>query len=1045
MKNIYYTALLTATIIGSGCALFQSEDKNPLPETVEFNAHIRPILSDKCFHCHGNDKDTVEAGLFLNSFAGATKNLSKRREKYAIVPGHPEQSSLIERIHARDEDEIMPPPESHKTLSPYEKDLLNKWIEQGAEYEEHWAFTPIKNPKTPKVTDQNWPINAIDNFVLNKLQEKKLEPNTQAPKEKLLRRLSFDTTGLPPSIEELDAFLKNDSEDAYEKQIDKFLTKKAYGEHMGRFWLDAARYGDTHGLHLDNYREMWPYRDWVINAFNQNMPFDQFSIEQLAGDLLPTPSLNQKIASGFNRCNVTTSEGGSIAEEYYVRYAVDRTSTTSAVWLGLTTGCAACHDHKFDPVSQKEFYQMTAFFNNITENAMDGNRKDTPPIIHVMNDAQKKKDQDLLAKITKLRKVAPNNNKDPQFLEWSKNAKALKPAPAPIADNSLEFTKEKFKPKKSPIFAIEDDKKSLILDKKSVYESLVNPGFEFNKPFSFGLWVYGTEFTGALISTMDNAQYLRGWDLWLAGGNITIHVINEWPGNALKVGTKKNNLKAKRWNHIFVTSNGSGKANGIKIYLNGRSQTMGRPSNNNLSKTIKNEKSLFIGGRETQPGFKGKISDLRFFNKELNPVQVTSVYGEYPIKHLLAPKKDQAQENKRIKELYTYYRQHVDPAALKADKKLNAANNQRTNFLKSVPTTMIMQERATPRGAYILDRGQYDLRKEKVEPGVPAFLPDLPEGPGNRLTFAKWLFLPDHPLTSRVTVNRFWQQLFGTGLSKTAGDFGSQSEFPSHPKLLDHLSYKFIHSDWDIKALMKYMLMSASYRQNSYIDDEKLEIDPYNRLISRGPRFRLDSEMIRDNALASSGLLVEKVGGPSVKPYQPAGIWNAVAYSKSDTRHFKADKGDGLYRRSLYTFMKRTAPAPMMSNFDAPNRETCSVSRERTNTPLQALQLMNDTQYLEAARMLAENTLKSSKENDKRLNLIFRKLSSRNAEADEILLMQDILNQHQQFYTQNKDAAKDLLSHGERKYDSTLDPVQLAAWTMLSSQLLNLDEVITKE
>ncbi|EDM27552.1 hypothetical protein LNTAR_20138 [Lentisphaera araneosa HTCC2155] len=1044
MNKLAYTALISATLIGSGCALFNNEDENKLPERVEFNEHIRPILSDKCFHCHGNDPETAEAGLLLNSFEAATKNLSKRREKYAVIPGHPEKSSLVERINTDDEDDIMPPPESHKTLSQYEKDLLAKWIEQGAEFQEHWSFTKIADQTPPEVNKEQWLNNDIDRYVLNKLEDKNLKPNKEATKEKLLRRLSFDTTGLPPSLEELDRFLKDNSADAYEKMVDHYLAQAAYGEHMGRFWLDAARYGDTHGLHLDNYREMWPYRDWVIEAFNKNMPFDQFSTEQLAGDLLPKPSLQQKIASGFNRCNVTTSEGGSIAEEYYVRYAVDRTSTTSTVWLGLTTGCAACHDHKFDPVSQKEFYEMTAFFNNITENAMDGNRKDTPPIIHVMNDQQKKKDLALEAKIAEAKKVVPHNPKDPNFLTWAQKAKTTKPAPAPNAKLALNFTEQTVDIKGKPVFTIDKGKNSLVLDKKAVLETTTKPDFEFNKPFSIGLWVYGEEFSGAIVSNMDNAQYTRGWDIWSTSGRIVLHVINEWPGNALKVETKKAPLKPKKWNHLFITSDGSGRAHGIKIYLNGRTQDF-RTNNNNLSKTIKNKKPLYLGGRESQPGFKGKISDLQFFEKKLSPIQVTSAYGEYPIKHLLSPKKDKNAENKRVKELYSYYRSHVDEASLLADKQLRVAENKRNNFLKTIPTTMIMQERPTPRGAYVLDRGQYDQRKDKVEPAVPAFLPDLPKGPGNRLTFAKWLFLPDHPLTSRVTVNRFWQQLFGTGICKTSDDFGSQSEFPSHPQLLDHLAYKFMNEGWDVKKLMKYMLMSASYRQDSFVSDKKLEIDPYNRLISRGPRFRLDAEMIRDNALKSSGLLVEKIGGKSVKPYQPEGIWNAVAYSGSNTRHFKQESGEKLYRRSLYTFLKRTAPAPMMSNFDAPNRETCTVRRERTNTPLQALQLMNDVQYLEASRHLATKALQTQGDNNDKIKKAFRKVTSRFPNKEELIIMSEVLQAHHKHFEVNANEAKELIAHGESKVPKDIDSNELAAWTMLCSQLYNLDEAITKE
>lgn len=1041
MYKKFCTSLLCLSFVA--CTLFETKD--PLPKTVEFNQHIRPILSDKCFHCHGNDPETAEAGLLLNSFESATKNLSKRREKYAIVPGHPETSTVMARINTDDEDDIMPPPESHKTLTQYEKDLIERWIEQGAEYQEHWSFTKVTKPELPKTTDKSWAKNDIDHFIYNKMAEKGLEPNPQASKEKLLRRLSFDTTGIAPSLEELDKFLNDDSVNAYDKQVDYFLAKSAYGEHMARFWLDAARYGDTHGLHLDNYREMWPYRDWVIKAFNENMPFDQFSTEQLAGDLLPEASQDQQIATGFNRCNVTTSEAGSIAEEYIVRYAVDRTSTTSTVWLGLTTACAACHDHKFDPVSRKEFYSMTAFFNNITEGAMDGNRKDTPPVIHVMSPEQKQKDKELLATIAKLKLVVPHNQKDPKFLKWAEQAKTAKPIAAPKADQLIVFNAESFKNDKEAKFTVEQGKESLILDKKTIFDQTKKPDFEYNKPFSMGLWVWGEEFAGTIVSNMDNAQYLRGWDIWLTGGGVTTHIINEWPGNALKVSTKGSLLKPKTWNHIFITFDGSSRANGIRIYVNGRSEKLGRASQDSLSKTIKNPKPLVIGGRENAPGFKGKIHDLRFYNKELNPVEVTGVYGKYPIKHLLEAKKDKNQENKRIQELYTYYREHVDAAALSADKNLNLANNKRADFLKSVPTTMVMQERPNPRGAYDLDRGSYDARKDKVEPGVPAFLPDLPKGPANRLTFAKWLFLPDHPLTSRVTVNRLWLQVFGTGICKTAEDFGSQSEFPSHPKLLDHLAYKFMNEGWDTKAMMKYIFMSATYRQDSRVSDEKLRIDPYNRLLARGPRFRLDSEMIRDNALKSSGLLVEKVGGKSVKPYQPDGIWKAVAYVGSNTASFTQDKGEDLYRRSLYTFLKRTAPAPMSSNFDAPNRESCTVIRERTNTPLQALQLMNDVQYLEASRHLAYNTIKQINNDSDRLKNSFRNVSSRTPNNEEIKLMLNVLEAHKKHYKEQLEEAKEIISHGESEVPKDVAAHELAAWTMLCSQLYNLDEVITKE
>ena len=1038
--------------------------ENSIPDKVRFNEHVRAILSDKCFHCHGPDKSTMKGKLQLHSFEGATKNLSKKGKRFAIVPGKLQESTLWDRINTTDEDDIMPPPESHKTLTKYEKEILKKWIEQGAEYEAHWAFIPIQNAKAPK-TNTNWGSSPIDKFILARLEKSGLSPMKEANKESLIRRLSFDVTGLPPTPEEVDAFVNDKSSNAYEKLVDRLLKSPRYGEHMARYWLDAARYGDTHGLHLDNYRNMWPYRDWVIKAFNDNMPFDQFTLEQLAGDLLPNRTVQNQVASGFNRCNVTTSEGGSIAEEYYVRYAVDRTSTTSTVWLGLTAGCATCHDHKFDPISMKEFYSMYAFFNNITENAMDGNKAKVPPIVHLYTDEDKKKMADLDKQIASL-----NNELKP----WGQNSKLYKDWLAKAESGKLELKKPdkaylhlRFEEIKSLEIPMEGSAaptaqlkskelnvskhitngksgQALKLDGKDFVEVGEFANFERDQGFSYGGWIKHNGLNGAtLISKMDNTSYHRGWDLYFEGDKAVVHIINDWPGDALKVTTKAK-VPRNKWVHVFATYDGSSTAGGIKIFFNGKSQQL-QVNNKTLTKTIKSKATLNIGRRYTSAPFKGEIDEVMIFDRTLSPIEVVALYGKLPVEGILkteAKKRNGKQKN----ELHTFYLENFSEGYKEVNKKLQGFKNQKKKIEDATPTTLVMEERKTPRGAYILERGQYDQRREKVEPDTPAFLPAFPKGePKNRLGFAKWLLLEDHPLTSRVTINRVWQQLFGTGIVKTAEDFGSQGEWPSHPMLLDHLAYKFMKEGWNVKAMIKYMVMSDAYKQESKVTDKALEVDPYNRLVSRGPRFRLDAEVLRDNALAVSGLLVNKIGGKPVKPYQPDGVWKAVAYVGSNTRVFKRDKGEALYRRTLYTFIKRTAPPPMMAAFDAPNREQCTVRRERTNTPLQALQMMNDTQYIEAARVLATNALKKYSDESKRIEQIFRLLTARfPSKKESEIISQTLKNVRQEFKAKPQDA-DELLKHGDTALDSSLDKIELASWTLLANKLLNLDEVVTKE
>jgi hypothetical protein len=709
---------------------------------------------------------------------------------------------------------------------------------------------------------------------------------------------------------------------------------------------------------------------------------------------------------------------------------------------------------------------MYAYFNNITERAMDGNKAKVPPVVSIMTDENREKLDGLNKQIAAVNKqIAPFSQKSKAYKEWlaaaEKGSLKLKKPDKPYlqlgfedinslkipmigtaAPTAADLKSKAFDGKRH--LAAGKNGKALKLDGKDFVEVGNFANFEKDQAFSYGGWIKHNGLNGAtLISRMNNNSYHRGWDLYFQYDQVAVHIIHSWPGDCLKV-VSKDKVPRNKWSHVYATYDGSGKASGVKIYINGKRQSL-NVEKNSLTKTIKTDVPLNIGRRYTNAPFKGEIDDVVIFDRLLSAKEVLGLYGKVPVEAIL--KKPAKQRNKKQKdELHRFYLSNFSKGYKQHEDKLRSLSNQKKKIEESSPTTMVMQERATPRGAYVLKRGQYDQRGEKVEPGTPAFLPPFPKGePNNRLGFAKWLLLKDHPLTSRVTVNRFWLQLFGTGIVKTAEDFGSQGEWPSNPALLDHLSWRFMNEGWDIKKLMKYMVMSSAYRQSSKISAAALNADPYNRLISRGPRFRLDAEMLRDNALAVSGLLVNKVGGESVKPYQPSGIWKAVGYSGSNTVKFVQDKGEKLYRRTLYTFLKRTAPAPVMSNFDAPNRESCAVRRERTNTPLQALQLMNDIQFIEAARHLATKALKEGKDDDVRIKTMFRRLTARFPNQKEISIIKKTLGNFREIYTKDTKAAGELLMHGESKADPSLDNSELASWTMLANQMLNLDEVITKE
>lgn len=1032
---------------------------------ISYNRDIRPILSENCFTCHGPDSAARKASLRLDRFDDA---IAPRKDSSpAIVPGKPQASELIHRITNTNLDDVMPPAKTQRTLTPKQKNLLAQWIAGGAKYEPHWSFiAPVRSP-IPKVHNRRWVRNPIDNFILAKLEKEHLKPAPEADRRTLIRRVTLDLTGLPPTSEEIDAFLKDKSPNAYEKVVDRLLQSPHYGEHRARYWLDAARYADSNGIHFDNYREMWSYRDWVINAFNTNERFDQFTIEQLAGDLLPNHTLEQEIGSGFNRCNITSNEGGLIEEEYLVLYARDRTETTAQVWLGLTAGCAVCHDHKYDPLPQKDFYSMSAFFNNTTVKAMDGNIQNTPPVIEVPAPAdrarfdalpsEKKAVEDRIAKRKEVGHV--------DFDSWaSTNTVATyqqrlpkdKPVfQAMLADNSSNTLK----------ITLKGEKREVTLPAKAAWEKgwvatkafrtsskttpqIADAGdFEKDQAFSYGAWVYlaKDKKDGALFARMDDQHDFRGWDLWLEGGGKPgTHIISKWPEKALKVVANRA-IEAERWTHVCITYDGSGKASGVKIYIDGEMQGTTVQADK-LEGSIRTTVPFKIGQRHTtSPLEKAGVQDLRLYARALKPNEVKAVSLDTRLAYVFAkPAAKRSDEEKN--ELYEDWLNSRDTEFQAAKAKLVSLEKEEAEIKARGTEAHVMQEKPGPEIAYVLYRGEYDKRRDKVEARTPGALPPMPAGfPENRLGFARWLMLPENPLPARVTVNRFWSQIFGTGIVRTTGDFGVTGELPSDQELLDWLAVDFRDSGWDVKRFYKQIVMSATYRQAAVTTPEKLAKDPDNRWISRGPRFRMDAEMIRDYALAASGLLVPKIGGPSVKPYQPSGVWEAVAMIGSNTRDYKQDTGDKLYRRSLYTFWKRAAPPASMEIFNAPSRETCTVRRERGDTPLQALVTLDDTQFIEAARHLAQLALEQGgNTDDSRIDYMSQRVLARPLRSDELKVTRNVLNKLVAHYQSTPKAAEELMKVGESKADPKLDKPQLAAYTMVANELLNLDEALNK-
>ena len=1004
-------------------------------QRVSFNRDIRPILSDNCVECHGPDAAARKADLRLDREQDAIAELAAFQageSEAPIVRGHPELSELIARIETDDSDDLMPPPDSHKVLTNQQIALLKRWVEDGAPWEEHWAFVA---PAASMPGSNDWAVNAIDRFVFERLQQEKLQPTPEADRNTLIRRVSLDLTGLPPTPAEVDAFVGDpgDTDSALEEVVDRLLASPAYGEHRARYWLDAARYADTHGLHLDNYREMWPYRDWVISAYNANQPFDQFTVEQLAGDLLESPTQSQLVATGFNRCNVTTSEGGAIKEEFAVRYAIDRVSTTSTVWLGLTTGCAQCHDHKYDPISMREFYQLFAYFNNTTQPAMDGNVPNTPPVIRVYPGPEEKSEEEKLnaAKATAEKNLASARTASEEaFGLWQEQLKpetikaALEEAGLPgravhLSTEQLPATNsiDGFEVKEGRAFSL-------------VAQVTVPEGNDDFFPLATQIDAQGRGFAFGLDLRNRGIEL----DLFGKGGA-------SGEGGVLKV-RQIHSFKPGAKLQITVLSDGSRNPKGTTVFVNDREMTRNRfpyLESDNLSDTFSVADGTPIKLHARPP----VLRELQVFDRNLTTAEIKAVHATGQLAAIVNKPVDSRSdaETEKLRQHYLItrvddYRSSLAELA-EAELALNAFHNR-------VPVTHVMNENDAAPMAHMLERGEYDKPLEKVAPGVPAVLPDMPvDAPHNRLGLALWLVDGEHPLTSRVTVNRLWQQLFGHGLVKTSEDFGTQGEPPSHPELLDWLAVDFVANGWDVKQTLKQMVMSATYRQSSRVNPELLSKDPHNRLLARGPRFRLDAEVIRDQALAASGLLSDDIGGPGVRPYQPDGLWSAVGYTNSNTVKFARQYGENLYRRSVYTFWKRTAPPANLSAFDAPNRESCTVRRERTNTPLQALVLMNDVQFVEAARHLAGHGLQSG-QGSVAIDAMSRRLLGRSLDSAELAIINESLQSFRQTYQADRIAAQQLLSHGDRASDHGHDPAELAALTMVASQLLNLDETVTK-
>lgn len=954
-------------------------------EPVSFNRDVRPILSDKCFSCHGPDSGGRKAGLRLDREADARAKL-----------GTAQQSTVLERITSTNRVKRMPPAYlGHDRLTDREIGVLRTWIEQGAKYQAFWSLIP---PTRTAGRD------AIDLLVRDRLAKEGLQPSAEAPRETLIRRVTLDLTGLPPARGEVEAFAADRTPGAYERVVDRLLASPRYAERMAIRWMEAARYADTNGYQSDGPRDMWRWRDWVIAAFRKNMPFDKFTVEQIAGDLLPNATTAQRVATAFHRNHPTTAEGGIVDEEYRVQYVADRAETTSTVWLGLTVGCARCHDHKFDPIKQRDYYSLFAFFNNTPDLGFAYNFGNDQPYIHAPLPEQQAKLDDMDRRIAAARRrveqAEPAGRKAQAKWEEHRNGDDWT-VTAGLAHRTQ--SEEKF-----------DGQRVLEVGGKVAQ-------FNYDDAFTFAAWIRPETKNAAILSRGEDQFEGQGHFLHLVGGKLRLHVIYRWSDLGMRLETE-DPVPLNEWSHVLVSYDGKMRAAGVRVYVNGQLKKFKVMLDQCMWPM--DTKEPFRIGAGGGLRFTGAIRDVRVYGRALTEEEVGAVV-------LLT-------EQGRRDRMRLWFQETHAPER----KELARLEEERRQYLLTVPTVMVMQE-TRPRQAYVLKRGAYDAHGDPVSPAVPAALPPMKlEWPKNRLGLAYWLVDRGNPLTARVMVNRLWQMLFGTGLVKTVEDFGSQGDWPVHAELLDWLAVEFMDNGWDVKAILKTMVMSGTYRQSSAVTAELQARDPENRLLARGPRVRLPAEMIRDQALAVSGLLVEKVGGPSVKPYQPPGLWQELSGGKG----YEADKGEGLWRRSLYTYWRRTVAPPGMVNFDSPTRETCVVRESRTNTPLQALSLMNDVLYLEAARKMGERVLREGGSTaSERVAYAFRLVLARGPKREEAELFEGALRRFQSFYGEHPADAEKYLQQGEAPRAEGLAATELAAYAAVSSLVLNLDEAITKE
>ncbi len=1016
---------------------------------VDFNRHVKPILSDRCFLCHGPDKARRKSDLRLDTEEGS---------RAVIEAGKPQDSELITRIFA-DDDDRMPPADSKLSLTDSEKQTLKRWIAEGARWEQHWAFVAPRKPVPAKTRDAQWATNEIDQFVLVGLEEAHLSPAPPTTREKLLRRATFDLTGLPPTLDELDAFVADQSADAYEKIVDRLLDSPRYGERMTSDWLDVARYSDTYGYQVDRDRFVWPWRDWVVRSFNQNLPYDQFITEQLAGDLLPNATDDQILATTFNRLHPQKVEGGSVEEEFRVEYVADRSQTVGMAFMGLTVECARCHDHKYDPLSQKEYYQLFAYFNNIDESGLysyfDAGAVPTPTLL--LTDENKKAER---AKLSKRLQAAEERARS-FFI-----AQRPEPEEAAVGETESPFklwlrqTDQRRKLAEAETgglvlavdFATTSNSNNELVDGPHGLKALKLTGddevhidagsFRRDQPFTIATRIKIPDdhqlSRRAVILHRSRAwtdSASRGFQWLIEDGRLSASLIHFWPGDAISVRTKKR-VSTEQWQHVAMVYDGSSQADGIQIFIDGQPVEI-EIVRDNLQKTINGSgiDRLVIGARFRDIGFKnGQLADLRVFNRQLSRLEVSRLVDEQYFNTVLAQSADRLDDpGERL--LQEYYLLNVDQDYAALQQEVLANRKTLNEFTDRLQEIMVMREMPEPRPTFVLHRGAYDSPGDPVESATPAVFPGLPEGsPNNRLGLANWLTAPSHPLTARVAVNHYWQLCFGEGLVRTPEDFGSQGQPPTHPELLDWLAVDFQEHGWDLKRLLKQMVMSSTYRQSTAASAELSKFDPDNRWLARAPTYRLPAEMIRDNVLFAGGLLVEKIGGPPVRPYELA---KSFQPSNPDT-------GEGLYRRSLYTYWKRTGPAPVMLTLDAAKRDVCQLKRERTSSPLAALVQLNNPQTVEASRKLAERLI--SKHGDDRSKIsveLFRTLTSRFPSEREQSIIDALWTSQLEYFQNNEAASRAYLDVGQSKSE-TSEPARLAAWASVVNTLFSFDECVMK-